>query len=394
MKTNKYIKVMCGIFAFPIFVLANLTGTRKKTWVFGSWYGRKYSDNSKWFYEYCLNKGIDCYWITKDKELQLELSQKGINSLYYLSIKGIWIQIIADKVFVTQSLHADLFSAAISKKAQVFNLWHGVPLKKIMYDANPIEARTLVTRIVQAIFPYLRHRQDYLISTGKECTKLMASAFDMPESKIIPTGLPRNDVFGMESEKKQKPNEFFKVIYMPTFRGDVGSEIDLFYRHGFDFDSWEEFLSKRKLNLYLRLHPANKPNKDFCNRVADSNFIFFNDDDDIYDAINEYDVLITDFSSIYIDFLLSGKSIIFSPFDLDSYLINDRDLYYNYEDATVGPYAKDWAQVRIILDEIVSSNFSVSTELKALREKFHDIEPGRASSNLFKYIVELDSREV
>ncbi|MFS1510726.1 MULTISPECIES: CDP-glycerol glycerophosphotransferase family protein [unclassified Vibrio] len=393
MKINRYVKVFFGFAAYPIYILSSLMRKRENIWVFGSWYGKKYADNSKWFYEYCLSRGTDCYWITKDKDLQLKLSEKGLNSLYYLSVKGIWIQMVAGKVFITQSVSADLFAAAVSGKTKIFNLWHGVPLKKIMYDANPIKERSLAARTALTLCPYLRHRQDYLISTGSECTKLMSSAFDMAEENIIESGLPRNDAFLIKEKGIFKSNDAAKVIYMPTFRGDVGSEIDLFYCHGFDFELLELFLSRINIELYLRLHPANKPNKDFCNRVSDSNFIFFNEDDDIYDSINEYDVLITDFSSIYIDFLLSGKNVIFSPFEMDSYLKNDRSLYYNYEEATVGPYAKDWNQVMSILAAIVSSGFTISPELERLKVKFHNIDSGQASMKLFEYILELDNRE-
>src|ERR1051326_9299727 len=46
------------------------------------------------------------------------------------------------------------------------------------------------------------------------------------------------------------------------------------------------------------------------------------------------DILITDSSSVFYDFLLLDRPIIFAPFDLTTYLTEDRELYEPYETAT------------------------------------------------------------
>ena len=61
--------------------------------------------------------------------------------------------------------------------------------------------------------------------------------------------------------------------------------------------------------------------------------------------------MVTDYSGGYFDFMLSGKPILFAPFDLDKYKQQERDLYYPYEDVTLKPYAYTWPE---LIDNIVS----------------------------------------
>ena len=55
--------------------------------------------------------------------------------------------------------------------------------------------------------------------------------------------------------------------------------------------------------------------------------------------------MVTDYSGGYFDFLLSNKSVLFAPFDLAKYKTQERDLYYEYEDVTIGPFAYSWPEV-------------------------------------------------
>jgi len=47
------------------------------------------------------------------------------------------------------------------------------------------------------------------------------------------------------------------------------------------------------------------------------------------------DILITDYSSIYIDFLLTNKPIVFYAYDIKNYLSKDRELYFNYNNVII-----------------------------------------------------------
>jgi CDP-glycerol glycerophosphotransferase len=100
--------------------------------------------------------------------------------------------------------------------------------------------------------------------------------------------------------------------------------------------------------------------------------------------------LITDFSSIYLDFILTGKPIIFNPFGFESYLKKDRELYYSYEDVTIKPYCYDWSDVMKRLIEIKNNvrKDSYDEQYEKIKDKFHDFAlDGKNSERLLNLIL-------
>jgi CDP-glycerol glycerophosphotransferase (TagB/SpsB family) len=87
---------------------------------------------------------------------------------------------------------------------------------------------------------------------------------------------------------------------------------------------------------------------------------------DPYPLMSYVDVLITDYSSIYIDFLLLDKPIIFFAFDLPHYLEACRDMYFEYEEVTPGKLAINFEQLLVSLDD----DDLYSSQRAALKDKF------------------------
>lgn len=334
---------LINLLTCPLYILSFLIKKRHDIWIFGSWFGMKYSDNTKYFFEhcYCQHYGENRYiWIYKSRAVKEKIINAGsiYECYYYLSLKGIYFQLIAGRVFVTQSVVSDLLPAAISENTIIYQLWHGLPLKKIMYDSlKPGAMKNFITKL----FPYLRHRQNFLIVPHGRLGDIMRDAFRLTEHNVIRSGQPRVDVF--YDVKHKSRSDLFNVIYMPTFRGEVNSEFKLFKDVG--LINLNKALSDIGVSLDVRLHPVNKFSEQDIQLINVCSNINISTCDDIYEKIADYDLLITDFSSVYFDFLISGKPIIFAPFEIESYLMNDRELYFGYTDATLGPYLVSWPEI-------------------------------------------------
>lgn len=382
-----------------IYLLANLIPKRKNTWVFGAWYGNKYSDNTKAFFEYVSEKHheINAIWITKDKQLMKALRSQNINVSYYISIKGLIAQLSADFAFVCQALPDDIFAPAIGKKTNVVNLWHGLPLKKIMFDTfdAPKAGDNIFGKLVNFLTPYNKIRNDYLIATSSETQKTLSRAFKISKERTLITGFPRNDVLlNCHNER----DTTFKCIYMPTFRGGIGTECDLFVKYGFNIYEIDEALSNNGIKLYLRMHPVNKPPQMLIDEIEKSYNIFFDNSEDIFDTLTSYDCLITDFSGAYFDFLLMDKPILFAPFDLDNYLNKERPLYYDYKTVTFEPYSHNWNELiknLIVISKQQNSKKEVD-EYQKIKKLFHDKLPKDVNSfseNLIKKLQERTNKK-
>jgi CDP-glycerol glycerophosphotransferase (TagB/SpsB family) len=91
---------------------------------------------------------------------------------------------------------------------------------------------------------------------------------------------------------------------------------------------------------------------------------------DIYPLLREVDILITDYSSIYFDYLLLDRPVIFYPYDLLSYVADDRNLLFDYEAMTPGPKAFDFESLLSTLSGILQDE---KDEWKADRRRVLDL---------------------
>ena len=87
-----------------------------------------------------------------------------------------------------------------------------------------------------------------------------------------------------------------------------------------------------------------------------------NEDMDIQRLIMETEILITDYSSIYIDYLLLDSPLLFYCYDYEHYLANDREMYFEYEEVTPGVKAKSFDELLGQLKEVTVSGDSYGKE--------------------------------
>ena len=77
---------------------------------------------------------------------------------------------------------------------------------------------------------------------------------------------------------------------------------------------------------------------------------------DIYPLLRDVDVLVTDYSSIYFDFLLLDRPVVFFCYDLDSYTRDDRALLFDYQTMTPGPKARTMAELVSALHQVAAGD--------------------------------------
>lgn len=366
-----------------LYIFALLVPKRPGLWIFGSWFGLKYADNTRYFFEFCQSKSdLELIWITKNKRLARDLRGRGISAHYYLSPRGIFSQLRSEVAYVTQSVRADLLAPAIGGSTTVVQLWHGLSLKKVMYDVPVLHNNR--RRITGFLLPFFKHRQDFLIASSDETADVLSQAFRVHRDRLLQVGQPRNMVF-LDSNERSKT---FRAIYMPTLRGGAGDEVDLFSPYGFDVDKLEREFDANNIELTIRVHPVNQPTSGLKKKLNAAKRIKLSTASDIYDEINTYDFLITDYSSIYIDFLLTGRPIIFAPFDRTEFNQHERGFYYRYEDVTLEPYCGNWEEVCDRLIELVG-NPGVTWNTKKYNDLtafFHGSTGCDASIRLYEHL--------
>ena len=354
-----FIKLVFKLLFFPFWHLQRLIPRNKKLWVFGSMNGIGYRDNSRALFEYILKEHpeIKAIWLTRDKNICKMLNVKNINAYMLYSIKGIYHSLAA-KFFITDHGISDL-SMYLYNGAKNIYLWHGMPIKAMgLYHDENAKGRQL--SFLKRIFLYFccpyerKDRIDLLIVSSDFFKPFMSFSFannfgkTLQNNKIVTTGLPRNDILFRHTsntfltELRNKYNRCKVMLYLPTFRLEMGEEKPFFPFAGFNFDvsSFNKFLEEENIVFLFKPHPIEAGLFDFdaCDRFF---FLNGNEYDDLYDFLGNIDILVTDYSSVYFDFILTNKPIILTPFDYNSYM-RTRGMFYDYDTHIEGIKAYDW----------------------------------------------------
>ena len=307
-------------------------------WLFSSTDNSHYNYNSRYLFEYVKENlpEITPLFVINDPELRNSLSSK-YGKQYFIeteSIQGILQALSAGVWFTSAGLPA--YGIGLHKKILIINLWHGVPLKKIaLLDPNLKKAARIYFKKI------FSENYTCILTTSHELIPLMARSFAVSEDKIKVWGQPRNDGLFQKNDCREILGQLFPdlpeytktVLYAPTFR-DYG-QVQLFPFKDFDQKQLEAFLDEKNMLLFIRTHVAEQGSAApyLGKRIR---FLGNEQAEDVTGILNIFDCLITDYSSIYIDYLLTDKPMIFLPYDRQQYL-DGRGMNFDYDDVTPGP---------------------------------------------------------
>lgn len=386
-----------------IFFRAYFVKKDNTIWVFGAIRGKKYMDNAKYLFEYVHKyTNIQAIWISKNQDVVDDLKSKGFNAFYEYTPEAQFYTTRAKIAVITHRGNrkkSDLPFHTFSKKTKIIQLWHGIPLKKIAFDDKVFsfkqDGNSLKWKSKQFLkktfFPFLNyvHEPSLLLALSKDTQDIFSKAFRTSQEKVIISGYPRNDILLKHLSIEDNSSNKKKIIYMPTFRGSVNSNFDLFLQYGFDIERLDTFLSEENMQLDIKLHPFNQPSVELIEKLEQSKNIFFLDHDAIYEIIGEYAMLITDYSSIYFDYLLLDRPIIFAPFDKESYLKKDREFYFDYDEVTPGPSAMDWIEVMEHLKKFNNSSKWYAQERRKIKDRFHTYQDDNSTQRVYEAICNI-----
>ncbi|MBI2642226.1 MAG: CDP-glycerol glycerophosphotransferase family protein, partial [Candidatus Wildermuthbacteria bacterium] len=286
-----------------------------------------------------------------------ELRSRGYPAHFWLSPKAVWLCLRAGFYIIDASMETINFW--LSGGAKEVMMWHGIPLKKIERDivkgespdAKVWKSRGLARFAVWFLLPWVFRRPDYVTANSKIFQEIFSRAFGVDAKKVFVAGFPKNDVYfanipGAEigadrrtllklQELKKPSSQFKTVLYAPTWR-DTGG--DSFFEKPDDLKALDDFLQKEQLIFFLKLHPLAQKSASASLRGARyQNIVFVDPDSDADPLLPFIDILVTDYSGIYFEFLLLDRPMVFFPFDYEKYVTRDRELYFNYEEVTPGP---------------------------------------------------------
>ena len=329
-----------AILRYPLLALSYLSPRNENKWIFGCRTG--FMDNPKHLFLRALDHGNkQCVWMARSKAEKEEVARLGLPVCLRHSLKGFYHCLTAKYFFFSH--FANDINFWLSGGSRRVMLWHGVGIKKI-----GIRAYRKESTLERFVLPDQFSAPKYFLTTSPLMSRHFHYYLDIPYDRMINAMYPRNDLFfrsreaqtlfiwKYEPELTQRLSELSRqsklFLYMPTYR-DTGT--DFMASTGIDFHELNQEMEKQNSYFLFKLHPFTRID---LNQISHyPRLILLDKHLDMYPLLPFVDTLITDYSSIYYDFiLLKGKKIVLFPFDYHSYMSQCRDFAFDFNEYTPG----------------------------------------------------------
>ena len=213
----------------------------------------------------------------------------------------------------------------------------------------------------------------------------MKSAFNNNRTYI--SGQPRNDLFFQENAKnikrQLKISNNYIITYMPTHRKyGKGNQNPILFLND---KKVESFFNEINIKLLIKLHP-NMPSEMEITNTSILNLT--NLITDPQELLYISDILITDYSSCVVDYLLLNRPIIFYLYD-DYEKVEENNLYFNLEDYCPGSIAKNESQLFSEINKAFYDKLYFLDKRQKILKLFNKYNDGSSSNRLFSLINNL-----
>ena len=304
----------------------------KKLIVFCAMHCDTFSSNSKALFTYFLKNEPEYtvkFVINNDEKRAALTSQYGDHFIDTRTKEGKSIAIHA-ATWVVSWLDLPLGGLFLRFRRYVIHLGHGILLKGLGFTEKN-------GHFIKKLY-YALNRTNITCSlaTSEFMSHLVAKSMGTSVRRTVICGQPYTDALFESSENLSiiDKNQF-NVLYAPTWRQH--SDVKLFPFADFDRNQLETFLTENNIHIFVRFHPAYEETIP-ADILTIKNVSLFSAREytEVMDYINSFDALITDYSSIYLDYMPLERPILFLPYDLEEEL-KTSGFVMDYMENTPGP---------------------------------------------------------
>ena len=298
------------------------------------------------------------------------------------SLMGWWWFCRARYVFFTHRCFMNHFPPNLVS----VNVWHGMPIKKIGWMLEGDECIT----------------SDYALATSPFWAEIMDRSM-RPKQPSLTCGLPRNDrLFSDRAEVFEKlgldPNQRL-LAWLPTYRKSVRGKFrqdgiataNVFEMPDVNPDELNDFLAARDTVLFVKPHPMAEFDRSRSwshLRLIDQNWLFEHSLS-LYEFIGATDALISDISSVVIDYLLLDRPIIHAFPDIEEYKHSRGFSMEPIEDYFMGPVATCSSELLQAIDQVLIGKDPEAAKRKHMRGLSHQDYDNHATRRLLERVLGL-----
>jgi CDP-glycerol glycerophosphotransferase (TagB/SpsB family) len=277
----------------------------------------------------------------------------------------------------------------VKKKGQVFvQCWHGTPLKKLGFDIQMDDNAKVSKSSLRYAYSIDARKMDYFISPSPYASRCFISGFGLQKDQVLELGYPRNDaLFQNHSDidliKKLKLSlniaaDATVILYAPTWRDNsfCNERQSHILHNPLENESFLSKFSDDVVFLYRGHYFTDLYNKS-------SRFIDVSDYNNINDLYLISDLLITDYSSVFFDYALLNRPILFFMYDRNEYESKIRGVYLDNDKDFPGKITSS----RSILANNILIALNEKTDLSNFNEIFNPHEDGFSAQRVTNALV-------
>ncbi|MEQ2465175.1 MULTISPECIES: CDP-glycerol glycerophosphotransferase family protein, partial [Bacillaceae] len=312
------------------------------------------------------------------------LLKKGVDEKKdYREIFSLAYHLATAKFIILDDFYPMIYPLTIRKNAELIQLWHAVGafktfgFSRLGRPGGPS--------------PKSKNHRNYTkaIVSSQNVAKHYAEGFGIDLEKVIPTGIPRTDVFFDKDYQDEVRNNLYEeypflkgkkvITFAPTFRGN-GQMSAHYPMEVLNLEKLYNELKDEYVFLF-KIHPFVK--NEFSIPYQFSDFFYdFSSYREINDLLFITDILITDYSSVCFEYALLNKPMIFFAYDVEEY-VRTRDFYYDYHSFIPGPLAKTTERM---IDIIQKEDFKMEKIEPFVKYFFDDLD-GRSSERVVDQLI-------
>ena len=315
--------------------------------------GRDYTDTPRAIHEELVRRGapLEHLWVVRDERFEPPPTAVAVRELgreYY--------DAYATCRYVVANDHWPRWFRRRREQTCV-QTWHGAPLKRLGLD---LADRPRAIKDYRRALAQHAENWQHVVSPGAFATPILERAFPVG-GEVIETGLPRTDV--LAGPERERVREEVKrrlgiegrrvVLYAPTFRDHLDYGFGQRATHTRDVPTYRADIARRdayRLGQILDFDVLRAA-------LGDDDVVLFrrhprivdvvpmpaglvrdvSDHPDAIEVLAAADVLVSDYSSLVVDYATTGRPILFFTPDLEAYRDDVRGFSIDLESAAPGP---------------------------------------------------------
>lgn len=363
-------------------VLDRIVPKRSHRVVLSSDKGNKFNGNPRYLFEYLAQQpDWDAYWLSNSEAIRRDINARFPGrALPCWSLAALMKGLSAQWLAFSHSRY-DLGPFAYLRRPRFIYLNHGVPLKTMGYDKAYHDPAT----------ENAAGGMGAVTCCSELEAGLWAKAYGLPIERMWVTGVPRNDRLFVRDESLLdrvgvRPGQRV-ILFAPTYR-ESGVLPNYLPVPGLDPKALIEVLRKHDAVLLIRPHYYEwAAARDMVEKIGSEHLRTA--DEHAVPEVNELlpltDLLITDYSSIFFDFLLLDRPIVFSCYDREDYQ-RERGFTIDYDSNTPGFKVATPDEFLSALDQLLSGDDPHAGFRAEVRERFHRYTDAHSAERVAKRI--------